>query len=616
MKLPAAARPSLLAAALLVVVAGTLLRHKTSARGGSAATAPTRPTRDPNALLRRYGLTYDLEDATQPAGSGAGAPVGASTHLEGVAVIAPVRSSRADAPMWSLRFEPARADVIVARRRLFADLPAARRAFGAAQVVVECAADGTPRRILEREDDPAIARATLRLLAIEIGHGRRADASWTQEETTPQGTVSAEYHWANDRAELGRERVSYARLFAFGSLPSAQRLRSSAQFRYRDDGALASLVSDESLIVGDTARPSLSRTMHLTLRLTDAVPAEALRDLAAFVPRAVEAPVSGRSLDAQDLAQRVGTLTIDGMVATLLDHRAGGRMPDHNLFFWRATGLLMQEPDAARALVAVFTDAESSRAMRGLVLDLLSRTGTPQAQAVLVELLGTSSAQGEGRAYYLQRLGFVAQPSGDVIAMAARAAEQPATREAAMYVVGSLAHALRGEGRGDEARALDAVLERAAGAPSPSDVRHVLAGLANAHRPENVATIVRLGRSDDPAVRESAARALGATEGPGSVAALWAMLDDPSPEVARLAVRGLASHPLSAEQAAGLVERVRARSISQALYHELVALWRAQSGAHRAFAMACLQAMVEQDISDGPTRAAVYALLDTLRARA
>jgi hypothetical protein len=32
--------------------------------------------------------------------------------------------------------------------------------------------------------------------------------------------------------------------------------------------------------------------------------------------------------------------------------------------------------------------------------------------------------------------------------------------------------------------------------------------------------------------------------------------------------------------------------------------------------MACLQAMVEQDISDGPTRAAVYALLDTLRARA
>ena len=618
MNLPSAsrARASLLAAVLLVATAAALLRRNSSARSNSPPTALTRPTQEPTSLLRRYALTYDLDDATQLAGSRDGASVAASTHLQGVAVIAPVRSSRSDTRMWSLRFEPARADVLVARRSLFSDLAAARRAFGAAQIVVECAADGTPRRIHEREDDPGLARATLRLLAIEIGHGRRADAAWTQEETTPQGTVAAEFNWANDRAELQRDRVSYARLFAFASLPPAQQLRSSAQFRYRDDGVLAALSSDESLVVGDSARPSLSRTMHLTMRLTDAVHAEALSDLRAFVPRAVGAPPSGRSLDEQDLAQRVGTLTVDAMVATLMAHRAGGRMPDHNMFFWRATGLLEQEPESARALVAVFGDAEASQGLRGLLLDMLSRTGTPQAQAVLVELLATSSAQGEGRAYYLQRLGFVAHPSRDVIAAAARAAEHPATRESAMYVMGSLAHSLRREGRSDEASALDAALERAAAAPSPREVPHVLAGLANAHRAENVATIVRLGRSEDPNVRESAARALGATEGARSVEALWAMLDDASPEVVRLAIRGLASHTLTPEQAARLVEWVRAQRIPQTLYDELVALWRAQSGPHRAVAAACLQAMVDQDISDGPTRASVYALLDTLRARA
>lgn len=603
--------------AVVGVGALVLLGVAARSRAHAPTTAPTQRAvlAAPDAL-RRYAFEYAADESSRldaPSRDEALVELSGRVRLAGELVLTPARGPRADRRVWALRAQLSRAELVVSGRAQLADLAAARRIFDNAQVLVETDLDGMLRAVHERDDDPVIARQTLRQLALELTLVRRPGDAWDVAEPAPHGTARSRYAWATDGVTLRRARDEYASLTSL-TPDAAQSVHGEAAFTFGRDGALASLDGDERIDVGDPARPSMSSHTHLALRLTASRPTAPMTDLSAFAPRRVDRPTASREMSAQHLAQRVDGLTVDAMIDTLNENLAGGIVPDHDRFFWRATGLLALHPEAAEVLGTVFRDPRASARARGLVLDLLARSGTPEAQRVLVALLDGPDADGPSRPHYLQRLGFVRAPSPETLDLATRAMDRPDTRAASFYVLGSLAHTLSEEGRGDESARCNARLLDALSHAQPGEARHLLAALGNARRDENAAALAPYAHDPDVAVRSAAARALAVTGGDESTEALWSMLDDAEADVQELAIAGLRDRALDASRVTELAARVRDGRLSQRVYVALAGLLRAQSTAHHAAVLACLETMVAQDVHDGPTRATVYALLTALRA--
>lgn len=578
------------------------------------AARPAVPDEAPDAL-RRYALDYRATESTRLDGTDDAGPLATFTgtlHLAAELVVSPVRAPRADARMRALRLGAIeRVEFTMGGRAVIADVAEARRVFANTSVLVETDRDGAVRRVHDREGDPLVARLVLRQLALETAVVRRASADWEATETAPAGTARSRYAWRNDAPVLARTRDAYERFS--NPVAGTPSVRGAWTFTWRADGALDALEGDERITVGPVARPSFAREMTLTLRAVATTPTAPLADLTGYTGRAADRPPASASLAAQHAAQRIGGLTPDAMVAALEEALETGAVADATRFFWRATALLAQDDGAVRALVPLFVDGRACERMRGYLLDLLARTGTPAAQRALVELLDGPAAQGSARSHYLQRLGFVADPEPATVRVAERALDDPATRAAAPYALGSLAQRLAEAGRGEDARALNGRLQRVLERATPAERPHVLAGLGNARREDNGPVLARFAGDPDARVRLALTMALGRTPGAASREALWAMTRDGDATVQARALEAAGEAPLTAAQIDDLTARVRDGRVPQPAFGALLAALRAQTSAHAAAVAACLDAMIAQDIADPQVRAAAYAMRDGLR---
>lgn len=604
------------AIAALAAALALALGLRAARRSGAPATPATHTTvpDDPPDALRRYALDYRATETTRLADTDASAlaEFTGALRLAAELVVSPARSPRGDTRLRALRLGAIeRAELTMGGRPVLADLAEARRAFASTTVLVETGRDGAVRQVHYREGDPIVARLVLRQLALDTAVVRRPGASWEAAEPTPAGTALSRYAWRAGTAVLTRDRGAYARFSNPATGPAA--VRGAWTFTWRADGSLDALEGEERIAVGAAARPSLARETAITLRLLASAPAQPLVDLGGFAPRAPDRPPVSDALAAQHAAQRVGDLTVDAMLSALEEALETGAVPDATRFFWRATALLARDDGAVRALVPLFNSARAGERMRGYLLDLLARTGTPASQRALVALLDGAAAQGSARPHYLQRLGFVADPEPATLRAAERAMDDPATRGAAPYVLGSLARRLDESGRGEDARALNARLREALERAGPADRAHVIAGLGNARREDNGPALARVAGDPDARVRLALAAALARTPGGPSRAALWALTRDGELAVQARALESLGEATLTAAQVDDLAARVRDGSLPQGAYGALLALLRAQAAAHPAAARQCLDAMIAQDIVDPQVRAATYALRDGLR---
>ncbi|MAT25790.1 MAG: hypothetical protein CMN31_05225 [Sandaracinus sp.] len=465
--------------------------------------------------------------------------------LEGTLALQPVPSHPAWSQLGLVRLERARWSMNEE------PMPDPESRFRGAQLWVRWdEAGGVEAVEAAPELEAPVARA-LEILALALGRERLGPgAAREAERRTPFGLVRTTL-----RAEEGcaaapcafAERWDGADYLALERGERAEG-RGRREAGFDEEGRLARVEAEEREALA-SGGPEAGAERHLRVELErvplpEGLPRPRLRGRRVAV-REMRGDAARRALE-----QRAAGLSVERMLADL---RAigGSRLPDHDRWLWRATGLLQLDPEAAAALADACLDGSLEGRPRQVALELLANVGDPAAERALRRVLADPSVvAAEDYPAMLQRTLLIREPEDATIAFLAdraEALEGASARSAYVAAGGLVGHAREREPeRGGEAvrRMVDAF----DGAEDPLDRRALVTALGNAAASEARDRLVEAARDDDRALRLTAARALAHLSDEESAGQLADMVGDGDPLVQRAAVAALSENRPTAEQ--------------------------------------------------------------------
>jgi hypothetical protein len=541
------------------------------------ASPPRDPSRDVGASAARYTLAYSSREARAEG-------LGGSLELDADLVLAAYDARRVGLTVVACRS----IDWRVLEEPVMESAADCERELAGREILLTL--DGN-RGLSAIDLPPGLtprAEALLRGIAQELSFEQRTERAWRTDELSPRGRASA--HYTREGSRYERTRVRYVEgpegtLTSTTSLVVAGLLPAELTLHERVDG--------EAQI---EVHMALSRgAEHAIAR------APSVDGWTRVVPGAVQTRTSEALLD-----QRVDGYTRELLLADLDAFGDGGQFPDHQRWFWRATGLLRQHPELAREREPKFLDASATDRRRSLLLDLLASAGTSEAQAALLRLLGSepATARSDRFALYVQRVGLVPRPVPETLAwIEARhgAATDHNTRFSTAFTLGSVARRfaqsdpsvprrIAGELTESYERAQDdrerALWLRAIGATGDGSARRVLEG----------------GLGGSPSMR------LAAVEGLASIGAaepLYGAVSDAHPAVQSLALR----HVSLDEGGTAALERMVASNGVHARNVETLIRRLAQGEQdHPAEVARIARAMIDHGYATGPSAVALHRL--------
>jgi hypothetical protein len=565
---------------------------------------------------RRYRFSYESNEQTvfALAQSQTSPPIDAHARLEGELILAPLPADSEGPARYALRLASltTREMTVLNQDALAGD--AGDRLPGATVVIVR-GEDGAVETLLMPRDLPKPTRQVLRLLALETAFTLRAGSRWTVREPSPHGTARSEYA-RESAARVTRRRTVFDRLTLPPHLPGKRTVDGRLELTLDDGGALRSLHGTERLDVSakdNPHTPILRARTELSLALLSGAPRLLASDLSDYEDATDEQRASD-ALDRQDLEQRVAGLTIEQMTEAITTLGNAPQLPDHNSFLWRASGLLLKNPGAARALAPAFLDPVANSNRRKLVLDLLAQTNTPEAQAVLRELIESRAAAAEpkDRAEYIQRLAFVAEPDDVTVKLAQQRLRDPDTALPAAFATGSIARRRERMGDTDGAQALSAELVQAVETANDADRAKYVRALSNTKSTRHLPLYQRLAKANDAETRRAVVMAVASLDGQQSTEIILSSLDDADPRVQVTALRALSGRTPGRAELQRLLALVREGSIEQESFVPLERLLRVAAPSEGAAVRDVLLAMRDAGIQGADVRARVYALLDQI----
>ncbi|HWB74895.1 MAG TPA: hypothetical protein VG755_08060 [Nannocystaceae bacterium] len=287
----------------------------------------------------------------------------------------------------------------------------------------------------------------------------------------------------------------------------------------------------ETVAAGDEADTFGARTRFVLERrsvsIEPVVTSPELAELIRIDPSAAPNEDEARRLLAQRFAEELDAAD----VAMAVHVAAAGMRPEPD-FIVQATGRLRGWPELAVDLRPLFDTYEDPRS-RSLVVDMLASAGTPEAQRLLVELLGRDELR-EHPSYraWLQRFAFLWRPQPSTAKFllarleAARRDHRDDERRAIAYPLGTVARRI-GEIDPITGAALRGRLrEELAAAKMPQDVVAALGGLGNAGATADEALVISHIDDADADVRATVAIALRHHADAPALAALHALASD------------------------------------------------------------------------------------------
>jgi hypothetical protein len=451
-------------------------------------------------------------------------------------------------------------------------------------------------------------------------------ATWTALEPTPIGTASVVYARSSDHPGLlERRRVEYTRLDALGALvgedtDARQELEATGAVQLDASGALQSIHDEESFALkapdDATIFSSRSRVALEPKGTARFEPKEV--DVAAFDQKVEDGRVAvdPRRGDEQFASQ----ITEERIVTVLSSYGAGARAPRG--FMTRAGAFLRLHPEKERELYELFTAKNTPPRTRELLCDMWSVTGDAAAQKALREALawGDEHVAADDQAQYVQRFTFVARPelasASFVTASYTRARDEKRAfvRGASAVALGAMAKKLAAgdaEERKAAAKARALLGADLARAKTPVERGALLEALGNAAAADDATLVARYATDEDDDVRESAALALRHMDAASARSALLDLVRDPTPRVARTAMRALRTQDLTPEDWVNLETAAVLRRTNVAADSTLVEFVRVQgadAGPHAAPILRAVLARTSDSQVD--LRTTIHGMLD------
>jgi hypothetical protein len=316
----------------------------------------------------------------------------------------------------------------------------------------------------------------------------------------------------------------------------------------------------------------------------------------------------------QMLERRAGSLDGEALVSTLTTYANAGTVPDHNNFLWQAPARLTLEPELATTLRDLATADSATSAGRGLLLDLLSQTNTPESARATLETLQHENVRAD-RMYpiLLQRISFVPDPPAAMVSYVTELATTATSfneRTAATYALGSLVAALDNNERTDEADETHATLTRTLASTDGSDQHvHTLRALANAERIADLPTFIDASRSSNSNIRIAAAAALGPIQTELTTDTLLTLASDAEARVQREAIAALRHHDLGRDALQSLATLAGSDRLDVNNAMPLLDLAKYYAGTHPEAVSAIANAVIGLPVN-GTIRGAAHELLD------
>jgi HEAT repeat protein len=479
------------------------------------------------------------------------------------------------------------------------------------EVVLVAASDGTFRSLNVQDGGAPTAENLLRqLLApleVVVASGER---TWSRQQRNPLGELRADYtvrRAASGRLGLRREPVRYTHLAAAAVIGDVSADASGAFAIVLDRAGYLQRVQGEEkvAVAGSDGAEALRQETRIEAELLSITRAEpgpaAVRRLEGLSATGLGDVSTSAEADRRLLEQRIGDLTMERLVEDLFIHGPAPDFPDAGPWMWRATGLLLLHPERCRDLIEVFESPGMTQRARARVLDLLAATGSPEAQAVVRELLESPAAKGSERyELLLQRLSLVEQPTPETVDWLRAKVEEKdgAFTLAAAHALGAaIGKRSRAPGGEVDERAAGLLRDGLAAARSVQDRTDWLGALGNAGLAEDVPLVSRFAADGDPAVRAAAASALRKSQTPAAEGVLLGLAADPDAVVQDRALHTLASYSLGPTGLDALREQVSAGRLVPRSYAMLATLLEN----HRALpdaVLPVLDAMLAGDIAD------------------
>ncbi len=402
--------------------------------------------------------------------------------------------------------------------------------------------DGGVVSVRVPEDAPALTRLLLAGLIGRVDLRVPTGDSLESQIPVTQGVARASYRREGSFVERQIEALTRIDAHPGAGTPN---VRGSARAQYDERGWLHRLDAEDAVLILDDGDVVLEAQGSFTLERIDSwtEPEGEVPSLEGTVDVDPLAP-PGEEEAKRVLAERFADGISDFDVAVGI-RSAGNGLPPAPGFMVRAVGRLRAWPETAQALVDVF-DANDASEARNLVFDLLASAGTPQAQAVMATLLSRPEVQRDpGFSHWVQAWSFVEAPEPASAALlleldASGSDERsPNAAPALLYPMGTVAARLAERDPVLATLLVERVVERLHATEDRTMVTAALAGLGNAGRTEDFATIVPYLQSPDAQVRATATIALRFSGADEAMNTMFDMLDDEDSFVAASALSAL-----------------------------------------------------------------------------
>jgi hypothetical protein len=519
------------------------------------------PAAAPAGVRFAVGTTYEYDLAWDNRQSTVIDP-GAGTRLDGTVALRGrlvVRGYGRRGAAWLVGVslaDLATHDVTIQGQALVPDAATAKSALATGEALVELKDDGTIDGVSFGAGDPELFQQLVPVLLSELEFrttGTPADGgAWRTTTAGPFGTVESTLRRAD--GGLQRMRNHYAALMIVPDANAAAQidLESSAKLLLAPEGHWRSISDREHVRIPDGAggaRVDASVELTLTLASVRAGTAPVMPPLAGRVRRAMGVATAGAGAEERALAAKVDGLTR----ADLFGGLESGVIADENRWFWRASGLVEQDPAIAKDLGDRVAAGRYAGRQAELALDLLAAAGSPAAQAALrVAIASEPVRAADNYGLLVQRMSLLAHPDAETAAFAVEL-YQGERAGAAAYALGSIARQLEEGGDVDAAAKCTQVLAAALdGTDVPAEQAILLGAMGNAGSASEVPRVLRYTTSADADVRAAAARALRHTDTPAARTALHELFADPAVGVQREVIGALGNHAIGDDDLAAL----------------------------------------------------------------
>jgi len=549
------------------------------------------PLRFGHGLAYEYRLDWRGEEAVDlvgvlgvQEGAGPAAPIRARYAVEAVLRLA-VLGEREGATLLAASFpEVTAASVVVSGQETLPSLEAARAQLTGVEAELLLGPDGAPREIRFPPSAPGLFRRTL-LGALSDGRLdlRVGTRSWEVREDGQRGVAEASWHarrgLSQDSARKVKGHYLSMRAVPHGLDGMAQELESRLEVVLSPGGELGRIAATERLVVRNGAGRVIvdSRgTLAIDLLRAGPLPVPAGEAAAALLASVADAPPTrldrpgGAEPDQEILARVAGGYDLTSLLEQFEGLAPGQHLPRD--FMWRGSAWLKLHPRDCERLAARFRGlAPDGR--RGAVT-LLVATGTPEAQGVLRGLLADAAFRAEeGRPLWISTIAYLRDPEPAMLRLLAE--ESAAGGEGqgpATAALGAAIHAASGDSAPLAAELNGRLRAELASTVDPERRQAILAAMANAGRPENVAEVSRHAADAQPQVRAAAANAVRRTQTAEAEDLLFRLAADPDRPVQAVALQTLAGFRVDAAILARLAALVQSGAIGEMGFPDLVLL--------------------------------------------